>query len=150
VRVLARTSHVAGRRIVLLSLAVGLALSAGGSGPSPSLPPVSAPPEVVLDSYLRALVNGDCTTAGAFAVGTFTAFNGDLCGSVTVTAYRIEGNNLDGIGRRVEDASEVVYATMITTKGGGPELPDGNHTWFYSLDRQPDGSWRLAGGGTGP
>ena len=146
----ARRSHLAGRRIVLLSLVLGLALSACGSKPSPSLPPVPAPPEVVLDTYLRALVKGDCAAAGALAVGTFTAFNGDLCGHVTVTAYRIDGNNIDGLGLRLEDVREVVFGTLITTRGGGFDLPDGEHAWFYSLARQPDGSWRLAGGGTGP
>lgn len=146
----APTSHPASRRIVALSLALGLALSACGSRPSPSLPPVSAPPEVVLDTYLRALVAGDCATADALAVGTFTAYNGDLCGYLTVTAYRIYGKNIDGLGLRLEDVREVVFATMITTRGGDIALPDGDHTWFYSLDRQPDGSWRLAGGGTGP
>ena len=94
--------------------------------------------------YLVALKAGDCRSAHALATSSFARGNGELCGDLDVTAYTTPQ------GPATPNDHEVVYATTLTTKGGDETVPDGQHIWFYSLDRQPDGSWRLAGGGSGP
>jgi hypothetical protein len=108
------------------------------------LPPDSASPRAVLDVYLKALVTGDCVSAYALATDSFGPTNGNLCGSLSVTAYHVNATPA------TPNSGEVVFATTVTTKGGDETLRDGDHTWFYTLQRQPNGSWRLTGGGTGP
>lgn len=112
--------------------------------PAVTLPPDTAEPDVVLDAYLRTLVAGDRDTGRELATTTFRKGNGDLCGGTDVTAYRIDGSVQPS-------ADEVVFATTVTTTGdGGQSIHAGEMTWFYSLIRQSDGSWRITGGGTGP
>jgi hypothetical protein len=103
------------------------------------------PPEAVLDAYLAALLAGDCETARLFTTSTFTIGSGNLCGGATV--LEIEAHPT-GPARPSED--EVVFATTLTITGGDASMPDGEQPWFYVLGRQPDGSWRLTGGGSGP
>jgi hypothetical protein len=106
--------------------------------------PKDAAPAAVLDTYLRALSSGDCNSAHSLATSTFTAGNGELCGHLTVKSYtplRSPANPND---------REVVFATNLVTQGGDASMPDGLHTWFYTLVRQTDGAWRLVGGGSGP
>lgn len=112
---------------------------------SPGASPATVSPEAVLDAYLAALLAGDCETARTFATETFTVGSGDLCGGATVEDVRIHPT---GPARPSED--EVVIATTLTITGGDASMPDGEQTWFYVLGRQPDGSWRLTGGGSGP
>jgi hypothetical protein len=119
-------------------------IPACGGSPTISLPPDDAPPDVVLATYLQALRAGDCVTGRRLVVETFTLSNGDLCGSVRVIAYSINDEPARPSG------DEVIFATTLTTAGGGELMPDGEHTWFYGLHRQPNGTWRLVGGGTGP
>jgi hypothetical protein len=108
-------------------------------------PPDSAGPEIVLEAYLGALVAGDCSAGKVLGVGTFTYGNGELCGSTHVTAFRIAGQPA------TPSNAEVVFATTLTTGGSADgSVPAGNITWFYDLQRQPNGAWRLAGGGSGP
>jgi hypothetical protein len=108
------------------------------------LPPDSAPPAAVLDAYLTALNAGDCQTARALVTSTFTIGNGELCGAVRVSAYRVNptpATPADG---------EVIFATTLTTSGDGVSIPAGDVSWFYDLLRQPSGTWRIVGGGSGP
>lgn len=115
-----------------------------GCQPPVALPPDSAGPDVVLDAYLRSLVAGDCDTGRKLATATFKRGNGDLCGGTDVTAYQIDG-------RAQPSADEVVFATTVTTTGDhGQSIDAGEMTWFYSLMRQPNGAWRITGGGSGP
>jgi len=136
------------RRIHLGRLELGsmvLVLLLGACAPAVALPPDSASPEVVLDTYLRALVAGDCAIGHKLAVGTFSTSNGDLCGSTQVKAYGILGAPAQ------PTTDEEVFATTLTTTGTADgTLPAGQITWFYALDRQPNGSWRISGGGSGP
>jgi cellulase/cellobiase CelA1 len=132
--------------LALLTLAATAACSPAAPVPSAAtLPPPTAAPEVVLDAYLRALVAGDCDTGRKLATATFAKGNGELCGDTHVSAYQI-----NPVPAR-PNAGEVVFSTTVTTTGtaDGSILP-GAMTWFYSLDQQPDGSWRLVGGGSGP
>ena len=78
------------------------------------------------------------------ATSAFVKGNGELCGGTDVTAYRIDGN--------VQPSpDEVIFTTILTTTGDdGRSIPAGEMIWFYSLMRQPDGAWRLTGGGSGP
>ena len=124
-----------------------LALAAcGGTSSSDaiSLPPAGASASVVLDTYLRALVAGDCTTAHALAASTFVVGNGELCGDVKVAACSLSGDPA------TPSTNEVVYATALITDGSSEgALEAGKTTWFYDLQRQ-DGEWKLVGGGSGP
>ena len=44
------------------------------------------------------------------------------------------------------------YSTTLTiTRGSGDgSVAAGERIWFYQLDQQPSGAWRLTGGGSGP
>jgi hypothetical protein len=129
-----------GTRVALLAVVAVAACT-----PAASLPPASAPPEVVLDAYLRALVAGDCDTGRKLATSTFVVGNGELCGATRVSAYQVLLNPARLM------SGEVVFATTITTTGTADQsIRPGGMIWFYSLDPQPDGSWRIVGGGSGP
>lgn len=110
-----------------------------------SLPP-DATPRQVLEAYAAALVAGDCGTARTFTTSTFVKGNGELCGDV-----RVSHVSIDPRPPAAPSDAEVVFATTITTGGSSDgSLPAGDATWFYDLRRQPDGSWRITGGGSGP
>ncbi|MBX3030405.1 MAG: hypothetical protein KF809_09615 [Chloroflexi bacterium] len=102
-------------------------------------------PEAVLLAYLAALVEGDCATASRFAAPTFVRGAGELCGHVTVLSATLGPGDPARPSR-----GELVYATTLGIIGDDPSLPDGSIRWFYSLQRQPDDRWLIAGGGTGP
>jgi len=113
-------------------------------GESVTMPPKNAAPAEVLGTYLHALRAGDCRSVHALTTSSFVLGNGELCGALTVTAYGALGqpaNPRDGT---------VIFSTTLTTEGGDQSMSNGDHTWFYSLERQPDGAWRLVGGGSGP
>jgi hypothetical protein len=100
-------------------------------------------PAQVLDAYLRALKAGDCKTAQALTTSSF-ASNGELCGHLSVKSYTPVGNP-------ATPGNEAIFSTNLITQGGDAALmPDGLHTRFYSLTRQPDGAWRVASAGSGP
>lgn len=136
-----RSAAVPGRAVAL-GLLVLLAVTACGS--RAGVPPDSAPPGVVLEAYLVALKSGDCDTAHALAAPTFVVGNGELCGALHVTAFGAL------TGPATPRDGEVTFSTPLTTTGGDASMPDGEHLWFYTLDRQPNGASRLAGGGSGP
>jgi len=109
-------------------------------------PPASAGPDAVLNAYLDALVRGDCSAGKALgSVHFIQVGGGELCGSTKVKSYRIDG------GAPSPFTDEVVYATTLVTSGTDDgSVQPGILTWFYDLKRQPDGAWRLVGGGSGP
>jgi hypothetical protein len=111
---------------------------------TPAGSPGVAPPEVVLSDYLAALQAGDCRTAHQFATSTFIVGNGELCGVLHVSAFT------PLTGPATPRDGEVVFSSELTTSGGDVSMPDGQHTWFYTLDRQSNGAWRITGGGSGP
>jgi hypothetical protein len=122
-----------------------LALALGACRPAVQLPPDSATPAVVLDAYLHALVAGDCNTGRQLATGSFGKGSGELCGDAHVTAYRIDGEPAR------PSADEVVFSTSLITDGSNDgSIQPGEIIWFYSLDRQSNGAWRIVGGGSGP
>ena len=110
---------------------------------SAALPPDDAPAAAVLTAYLEFLRSGDCESAHALGTSSFL-HNGELCGDLTVSAYAPLGDPA------VPRDGEVVYMTTLSTRGGDGSMPDGDHTWFYSLDKQAGGAWRIVGGGSGP
>lgn len=125
----------------------GLILVLATQPPAVQVPPDSAPPEVVLDAYLRALVAGDCGTSHKLSAGLLLLIHaGHLCGQTRVTSYQV----LPG-GPAHPNAPEAVFTVDLRTTGtdDGTGQP-GGLAWFYNLDRQADGSWRITGGGTGP
>lgn len=126
-------------------LAVAVLIVTACSRPAFSLPPDSAPAEVVVATYLRALMVGDCTAGKLLGTATFRPGNGELCGATTVSSFTIEGPAPD------PSATEWVFATTLVTTGTADgSVQAGNTTWFYDLKREPDGPWRLVGGGSGP
>jgi hypothetical protein len=129
--------------LVLLSSTACLA-ACSGAPERVSMPALSAGPDVVLATYLKALKAGDCETAAALGVPPFEFGNGELCGHLTVEAYELTP------GLAEPNPDERIYSTQLTTEGGDDSLPDGQHTWFYSLKKQANGSWRLIGGGGAP
>ena len=134
-----------GRRWGLVLASALVVLPVAACAPPVALPPATASPEVVLDAYLRALVAGDCDTERRLVTATFVKSNGELCSVTRVSAYRIEPSSA------ASSSNEVVFATVLTTTGSDDgTIRPGEVAWFYSLDRQPDGSWRLDGGGSGP
>ncbi|KGN31193.1 hypothetical protein N802_04650 [Knoellia sinensis KCTC 19936] len=98
----------------------------------------------MLDTYLRALVAGECAIARAAAAPAFSSENGDLCGDVEVSAFSVR-----------EDAAtpgpdEVVYSTILTTDGSSDgTIARGETLWFYQLEHR-GGEWRVVSGGSGP
>lgn len=134
-------------RSVLASVGTLVVLAACGATSSNgaiSQPPAGASASVVLDTYLRALVAGDCTTAQAVAAPTFVVGNGELCGDVKVSAFSVSRDPA------TPSPNEVVYASLLTTGGSSDgTIERGKTTWFYDLKRQ-GGEWKLVGGGSGP
>jgi hypothetical protein len=123
--------------------AVALVAACAGSGFSP--PPESAGPDVVLRAYLQALERGDCSAGKVLGTSTFVFGNGELCGQTTVSSFTIDGLPAAPI------ATEVVFAATLVTSGTADgSVRPGTLAWFYDLKRQPNGAWRLAGGGSGP
>ena len=107
-------------------------------------PPSRNDPQAVLKLYLDKIVAGQCLEAQAFTAPTFKFGNGELCGLLRVTNYTISGEPAR------PNPNEVVFATTLTTAGGDVSMPDGQHTWFYTLTLQPDAGWWISGGGSGP
>lgn len=135
--------------ITAVKMVVGTALLAlmGCTAPSPDgagPPPPGAPASVVLDTYLRALVAGDCATAHTAATPTFSTDPGELCGDVTVSTFSVRENPA------TPGPNEVVYSTILTTNGNSDgTIAPGETVWFYELAHQ-GGEWRLVTGGSGP
>ena len=136
---------VRGRRAVQVVLAS--CLLAGCAHPSSApiaLPSAGADARTVLSVYLKALRAGDCRTARQLATSSFSFGNGELCGHLTVLSYTEPGQPaLPGNG-------EAIFSTVLTVVGADASMNNGKNTWFYDLKQQPDGRWRLVGGGSGP
>lgn len=132
-------------RTTMLPIVIAIAGSAACGSPT-AIPPDSAPPDVVLTAYLSALVAGDCATAHALATPTFVVGSGELCGAVTVSAFTPLTTSTTPF------AGEVVYSTTLTITRGSSDrsVAPGDLIWFYQLDQQPSGPWRITGGGSGP
>jgi hypothetical protein len=127
------------------TIALVLLVALAGCTEAASLaPPAATDPRVNLKMYLDEVVAGNCEGARAMTAPTFRFGNGELCGALRVTTYSIGGEPAR------PNANEVVFATTLTTAGGDISMPDGEHTWFYTLTRQPNGEWRISGGGSGP
>jgi hypothetical protein len=139
--------RIAGPRLSAMRLVPKLAfavlvLLVGCSRSPVVLPADSAPPAVVLNAYLTAIVAHDCDTARTLETKDYSS--GHDCGIWHMTAFG------DPVGPETPRDGEAVFSTTVTTQGGEKTLPDGHHTLFFNLIRQPGGAWRVAGGGTGP
>ena len=121
----------------------GASTSAASSGKPIALPSKDATSGEVLDAYLRALKAGDCRTARALTTSPFASI-GELCGHVRVKSYT-------PVGSPATPGEEAIFSTNLITQGSDPSpMPDGLHTRFYRLIRQPAGAWRVATAGSGP
>jgi hypothetical protein len=131
------------RRRSSLGVVLTAALVAGCAGPSITAPPTSAAPSVVLETYLRAFEAGNC--GAGRQVWHASGDAGDLCGATTLSAYQFTGPPA------TPSATEVEYAVDLTTTGTGDgSVQPGQTLWFFQLDRQADGSWRITQAGSGP
>jgi hypothetical protein len=123
-----------------------VAVAIAGCGNAFVVPPASAGPAVVLHAYLDGLVAGNCDAGKVLGTSTFVLGNGELCGATHVRAYSVAPGE-----PAMPNPNEAVFATTLTTDGSRDgSVPAGDMTWFYTLERQPDGSWRITGGGSGP
>ena len=133
---------------ILLAAAVGLAVIGSRPSPIPSsspaaltIPPDSAPPAIVLDAYLRALQAGDCGTASQLTMPLVLGKDYiDLCAVTRVTAFAIPGDPV------VVNFDTVRLTATIRITGVPPSISAGQITWFYSLQRQTSGAWRVIDG----
>ena len=107
--------------------------------------PVDAAPMTVLTTYLQALQDRNCPGALRVATSDFTANTNAFCaGSVRITGFEINPTPAR------PNATEEVFGLTLSTQGGDFMMPDGDHTWFYTLTYQSGIGWRVSGGGTGP
>lgn len=97
----------------------------------------------VAQAYVDALLRGDCGTADLLATAQYAASPQIGCG-----AGRAISAQLDVAGAH-PNADEAVYGvTMGVVDVLG--LDSGEHLLFMQLFRQPDGTWRVNGIGSGP
>ncbi len=125
--------------------AVPPAASSQPNEQSIALPAVDASPADVLNAYLAAFRANDCATAAKLTTDRFTHGNGELCGAVTIDSY----TNASG---PAATGAEVIYAITLQVVTGSKDgtIPSGSVLWFYTLQHESNGSWRLTGGGSGP
>ena len=126
------------RRVARLAL---LLFAFSACSTNVAIPDDSASPDVVLDAYLSALAAGDCSTGARLAVEDGNV----LCGHVDVASYGILGHP-SRIG-----PDRLIYVTTLLTAGSDDDrVGPGTATWFFSLDKQSSGAWRVAAVGSGP
>ena len=131
--------------VILLVMAVGLAVFGSQVSPRPSpspaagtIPPDSAPPEVVLDAYLRALQTGDCDTASQLTMPLVLDKSFvDLCGVTGVTSFSVSVRPV------VVDPYTVRLPATLTITGTASGISAGEITGMYFLQQQPSGAWRI-------
>jgi hypothetical protein len=122
---------------------------------TPSAPPSEAPPAptifmadagpvAVIETFLKTLVIQECATARGLSTESGFRQVGGFCERIRVVNFRIVGDAAR------PSADEAVFATTLTIGGGDASLPAGDHTIFFSVERQPGNVWRVTGGGTGP
>jgi hypothetical protein len=125
----------------------GLGLAVGGEGRSATgvqTAPDPTSPGQVVDAYLTAFRVGDCDEGGRWTSESFPG-NGDLCGFVTIDDYTVNG------AATPTPDQQVFAVDLHVTKGSADgTVPEGEVTWFYQLNRQADGTWKIIGGGSGP
>lgn len=115
--------------------------------PAPTAPPIlrdDAGPRDLLEVFLKTLVIGDCAAARKLSTPSGFAQVGGFCQRIHVVDFTILGDGAS-VG-----PDEVTFATELAIERGDDSLPAGDHTIFFSLERQPGGPWRVTGGGTGP
>lgn len=108
------------------------------------LPGIDASPSQVLDTYLAAFQANDCPQVASLTTPAFVN-NGDLCGHVTIDSFE-RGPDHAVVGNETSYAVSLQIASG-TLDGTPPRNPV---LWFFILQRQPDGSWKLTSGGSGP
>jgi hypothetical protein len=95
----------------------------------------------VLDTYLQALVAGDCAAAGAMETD-------QLAGECDTTIRKFAFDHSRSFSPSFAPDS-VQFVVSVTVNGLGGGL-DGDHNWFYWLARQPNGTWLVTSAGSGP
>jgi hypothetical protein len=125
---------------------VAVAVSGCSFGPNPYLPPANATPLEVLTAYLEAYKGGRCSWARQLWIDPVpNTGDGDLCGDAQLLSFSVSPEP----ARPTVDIAN--FATSLTTSGSRDgSVEPGRMTWFFQLNRQADGSWRIEGGGSGP
>jgi hypothetical protein len=134
------------RRLGPLLLTVFVAVGACSFGSNPYLPPANDSPLEVLTAYLEAYKGGQCGFGRQLWIdATPHTGDGDLCGQAQLITYRL---NPDPATPAADIAD---FASTLTTNGSRDgSVQPGETIWFFELDRQADGAWRIRGGGSGP
>lgn len=134
-----------------LRLSIVLAVVLAGCTTSATrvpLPSEPAAPRTILLAYLDALVAGACASARALAAPGLNGFGGGIwCDRPRVIDYRAPFPSDQPGG---DPSSQLVYAVEINVMGGDQSLPDGWRVWFFLLEPQPGGMWRVTSTGSGP
>jgi hypothetical protein len=131
-----RLGRTAPRIALILAVAAGV-VACGKS--SVSMPPDSAPPDVVLDTFLQAQVSGDCTTARSLSLGSPA-----LPCDGSIRAFTFD----HGQAHTQSDLSVQYRVTLDVTIDFG--MTAGEHGFTYRLQKQPSGAWRVISGSDGP
>lgn len=139
-----------------MALLLGIvALLPGCSGATPSpealVPPTAPPilddatgPRGVLEVFLKTLVIHDCAAAMELSTPAGFAEVGGFCERINVVDFVIRGDAMS------DHPDAVTFATRLTIDGANDVMAPGDHAVFFSLAREPDGPWRVSGGGTRP
>jgi hypothetical protein len=126
--------------IVVAALAATILASCSAHVPAVQVDD-SAPSDLVIGTYLQALVQGDCDTARALSTPEFA--EDAWCFAPRVTAFW-------HLGLGYERDDEAGYSAEVDIALGLGSISDGVHTRFYQLHRDPGGPWRVSGVGSGP
>jgi hypothetical protein len=105
--------------------------------------PDDAPPVAVLESFLKSLAIRDCEHARAYSTNDGFRQVGGLCDRIVVVHF-------DVVGERARSSRDEVVFDAILTIDGRSEGLSGGSRFFFALERQPSGAWRIAGGGSDP
>ena len=134
------------RHHCLLPIAAAFTLVACSFGPNKYLSPANATSLEVLTAYLDAYKAGQCSWARQLWIDPVPhTGDGDLCGDAQLLAYSVSPEP----ARPTFDIAN--FATSLTTSGSRDgSVEPGRTTWFFQLNRQADGAWRIRSGGSGP
>lgn len=106
--------------------------------------PDAATPRDVLEVFLKSFAIGDCAVTRELSTPSGFMQVGGFCDRIHVVDFEILG---DG---SASGPDAITFGTSLTIDRGTDVLRPGDHTVFFSLGREPNGPWRVTGGGTGP
>lgn len=131
---------------VILALAVCLTVPACAKV---EVPPADAPPELVVETYLKAVQEGNCTVLSQLA--TRNQAERAWCGKgLTISRITIGDPEPDPGSLASRDFQQAVYVPVrFDVQGGADSVESGMRDWGYVLVRDAAVQrWRIADEGT--